>query len=47
MSMVHAFNHPNYNTIDQFIEDAGVVSLGTGFANPTVQMAGTALFGSG
>lgn len=40
MSMVNAFNHPNYNTIDPFIEDAGVVSLGTGFANPTVQNGG-------
>ncbi len=37
MSMVNVFNHPNYATIDPFIEDAGLVSLGTGFANPYVQ----------
>src|ERR1700722_4401803 len=40
MSMVNAFNHPNYNTIDPFIEDAGLVFQGTGFANPTVQNGG-------
>jgi len=44
MSMVNAFNHPNYggNTsgsfgIDPFVEDAGLVQLGEGFANPKVQ----------
>jgi len=40
MSMVNVFNHPNYSTIDPFVEDAGVVALGTGFANPTVQNGG-------
>jgi Carboxypeptidase regulatory-like domain len=40
MSLVNAFNHPNYNTIDPFIEDAGLVQLGTGFANPSVQNGG-------
>jgi hypothetical protein len=44
MSMVNAFNHPNYGVvtpgIDPFMEDAGVVALGTGFANPTVQNGG-------
>jgi hypothetical protein len=40
MSLVNAFNHPNYNTIDPFIEDVGLASEGTGFANPTVQDGG-------
>lgn len=40
MSMVNAFNHPNYATIDPFLEDAGVVGFSTGFANPSVQNGG-------
>jgi hypothetical protein len=40
MSMVNAFNHPNFSTIDPFLEDAGLVALGTGFANPAVQNGG-------
>lgn len=40
MSMVNAFNHPNYSTIDPFIEDAGLVGESTGFANPAVQNGG-------
>src|ERR1700683_386667 len=40
MSMVNAFNHPNYSTIDQFMKDAGLVGLGTGFGNPVVQNGG-------
>jgi hypothetical protein len=44
MSLVNAFNHPNYGAIgagiDPFIEDAGFVALGTGFANPSVQNGG-------
>jgi Carboxypeptidase regulatory-like domain len=40
MSMVNVFNHPNYASIDPFLEDAGIVSLGTGFANPIVQNGG-------
>jgi hypothetical protein len=40
MSMVNAFNHPNYASIDPFLEDAGLVGYGTGFANPTVQAGG-------
>jgi hypothetical protein len=40
MSMVNAFNHPNYASIDPFMEDAGDFSLGTGFANPKVQNGG-------
>ena len=37
MSMVNAFNRANYASIDPFLEDAGLVGLGTGFANPYVQ----------
>jgi hypothetical protein len=40
MSMVNALNHPNYGTIDPFVEDVGLVALGTGFANPVVQGGG-------
>ncbi|HSZ62132.1 MAG TPA: TonB-dependent receptor [Terriglobales bacterium] len=47
MSLVNAFNHPNYGGplsgslgIDPFVEDAGLVALGTGFANPAVQGGG-------
>jgi hypothetical protein len=40
MSMVNAFNHPNYASIDPFMEDAGLVAIGTGFANPVVQNGG-------
>ena len=40
MSMVNVFNHPNYASIDPFVEDAGLVGLGTGFANPFVQNGG-------
>jgi hypothetical protein len=40
MTMLNVFNHPNYNTIDPFIDDAGLTSLETGFANPTLQNGG-------
>jgi hypothetical protein len=40
MSMVNAFNHPNYGSIDPFLEDAGLVGAFTGFANPSVQNGG-------
>jgi len=42
MSMVNVFNHPNYASIDPFVEDAGLVGLGTGFANPFVKTAAIA-----
>jgi hypothetical protein len=40
MSMVNVFNHPNYASIDPFVEDVGYVGAYTGFANPTVQNGG-------
>jgi len=43
MSMVNAFNRANYASIDPFLEDAGLVGLGTGFANPYVQNSALAM----
>ena len=40
MSMVNAFNHPNYASIDPFVEDVGYVGAYTGFADPKVQNGG-------
>ncbi len=37
---LNAFNHPNYATIDPFLDDAGLVGEGTGFANPYTQPSG-------
>jgi len=41
----NAFNHPNFGSIvgagiDPFVDDAGLVSEGVGFANPLVQSGG-------
>jgi hypothetical protein len=36
-TMLNVFNHQNFQTIDPFVEDAGVVAQGTGFGNPSVQ----------
>jgi Carboxypeptidase regulatory-like domain len=40
MSLINAFNHPNYSSVDPFIEDAGLVAEGTGFANPSLTSGG-------
>jgi outer membrane receptor protein involved in Fe transport len=40
MSMINAFNHPNFSSVDPFIEDAGLTDLETGFANPTLYSGG-------
>jgi hypothetical protein len=40
MSMLNVFNHPNYFSIDPFLDDAGLHSEGTGFADPTVFSGG-------
>jgi hypothetical protein len=37
---LNVFNHPNYASVDPFIEDAGLQSIGTGFANPKVTSGG-------
>ena len=34
MSMENVFNHPNFYSIDPFIDDAGFATEGTGFADP-------------
>jgi hypothetical protein len=39
-TMLNAFNHPQFGTIDPFVDDAGTFSEGTGFANPYVQSGG-------
>ena len=40
MGMFNAFNHPNYNTVDPFIDDAGFATEGNGFANPSLTSGG-------
>jgi hypothetical protein len=40
MSMVNVFNHPNFSSIDPFLDDAGLHSEGTGFGDPTVTTGG-------
>jgi hypothetical protein len=40
---INVFNHPNYASIDPFIDDAGLVSEFTGFANPYVQNGGNTI----
>jgi hypothetical protein len=37
---INAFNHPNYQSIDPYIDDAGLFTEFTGFANPLVQNGG-------
>jgi hypothetical protein len=31
---LNALNHPNYSSVDPFIDDAGYAAEATGFANP-------------
>ncbi len=40
LDMLNAFNHPNFGSVGPFVDEAGVIAPGSGFANPT-------LFGSG
>jgi hypothetical protein len=44
---INALNHPNYQSIDPFIDDAGLNSEFTGFANPYVQDGGIPGLGVG
>ncbi len=37
LGATNVFNHVQYGTIDPFIDDAGLATEGTGFANPFVQ----------
>ena len=34
--MINAFNHPNFASVDPFVEDAGLALQGTGFGDPTL-----------
>jgi len=47
VDFLNALNHPNYSSIDPFIDDAGLFAEGIGFANPRVQpsMGRTIWFG--
>ena len=35
-SMLNAFNHPNFTSVDPFVEDAGLSSSFTGFGDPSL-----------
>ncbi len=37
VDFLNAFNHPNYSSIDPFVDDAGLFGEGIGFANPQVE----------
>ena len=36
MTMLNVFNHPNYYSVDPFVDNAGLFSYGMGFATPSV-----------
>jgi len=40
MSMLNVFNHPNFSSVDPFLDDAGLASEGTGFAVPALTSGG-------
>jgi hypothetical protein len=40
MTMNNVFNHPNFGTIDPFLDDAGLQQEFTGFGDPTLQNGG-------
>jgi carboxypeptidase family protein len=40
MTMLNVFNHPNFSSIDPFLDDAGLHTEDTGFADPTVTTGG-------
>jgi hypothetical protein len=35
-TMINAFNHPNFQSVDPFLEDAGLTQQGTGFGDTTL-----------
>jgi len=35
-TMINAFNHPNFHSVDPFLEDAGLAQQGTGFGDSTL-----------
>ena len=42
MTMLKVFNHPNYYSVDPFVDNAGLYGLGLGFATPAVRGYGPA-----
>lgn len=40
MSMINVFNHPNFYSVDPFVDDAGFAQEGFGFANPSLTSGG-------
>ncbi len=40
MTMLNAFNHPNFSSVDAFIDDAGLSGEFLGFANPALTSGG-------
>jgi hypothetical protein len=40
MSMLNVFNHPNFSSVDPFLDDAGLASEGTGFGVPALTSGG-------
>jgi hypothetical protein len=40
MSMINVFNHPNFTSVDPFLDDAGLSSEGTGFGVPSLTSGG-------
>jgi hypothetical protein len=45
MSVINLLNHPNFNSVDPFIDDAGLADEGTGFANPSLFSGTTSSLG--
>jgi hypothetical protein len=40
MTMLNVFNHPNFSSVDPYLDDAGLATEGTGFANPSLTSGG-------
>jgi len=40
MTMLNVFNHPNFSSVDPFVDDAGLTGEATGFANPSLTNGG-------
>jgi len=40
MTFLNAFNHPQYSSVDAFVDDAGYQQEGTGFADPSLTSGG-------
>jgi hypothetical protein len=44
MTFNNVFNHPNFSTVDPFLDDAGLASEGTGFGKPGLTTGGLSGF---